>query len=94
MKKIKSDSMEIGMDAVMTPSFCASEEQIPEIRSWKVGGKYEICIEVELKRLSKVGGKIEGSFDILSYEPEGEDYSDLSDEQMELEQAKGLSSKK
>lgn len=60
------------------PSVSLSEEDLPEIKSWKVGGKYSIILEVELTRLSKgdvfmdeKDRKYEASFKITSATTEG-----------------------
>lgn len=81
----------------MPPSFHVNEKQISEIKRWEVGKKYKLEIEVELKSKHemKMDGKItaDASFDIVAYDVE-KDYEDMSDDEMEMEQAKALSSKK
>ena len=37
----------------MPPSFSVDEKQLPEIKKWKIGEKYELYLEVEMTRISK-----------------------------------------
>ncbi|MBI4136852.1 hypothetical protein HY469_02205 [Candidatus Roizmanbacteria bacterium] len=77
LKKIKvpatnsNGDIPMSMSMSMLPSFHADETIIPEIKNWKVGGKYELVIEVEQKMQSEVTingvSKIEGRFDIVAY---------------------------
>lgn len=60
------------------PSVSLSEDDLPEIKDWKVGGHYSIILEVEQTRLSKgdifmdeKDRKYEASFKILSATTEG-----------------------
>lgn len=73
------------------PSINLTEDELPEIKSWKVGSKYSIILEVEMTRqskgdifLSEGERKYEGSFKILSATTEG----GSKDEDKEME-AKG-----
>lgn len=57
------------------------EEDLPEVKGWKVGGKYKLTLEVEQMSMSKGDeyGEMEhskkpltrGSFKVLSVTPEG-----------------------
>ena len=63
------------------PSVSLSEDDLPEIKGWKVGSKYYIVLEVEQTRLSKgdifmdeKDRKYEASFKILSAKVADKDY--------------------
>lgn len=77
------------------PSFHVSDKQIPEIKDWKVGEKYQMVIEVEMKSMSshkrddqEIGTS--GSFDVVAYKTANEE---ISDDDLESLQGKALSNK-
>ena len=49
----KSNMMVDGPMERMLPSFSINEKQLPDIKNWKVGEKYEMEIEVEMTSISK-----------------------------------------
>ena len=75
LKKIKvsppSSPPSVGMESPgrhhYAPSFSIDAEQMPEIKSWEVGGKYRLIIEVEQKSKSAREDSVEASFDITHY---------------------------
>lgn len=75
------------------PNFSVNGKQIPEIKDWKVGEKYTIVIEVEMKRMSAYdnGTKktTDASFDVTAYAVIDQD-EDMSDEDLEALQGKAL----
>ena len=54
-KKIKPPKSKMAIEQIATyrPSIHLDEKQLPEIKNWKVGNKYELCIEVEMTSHSK-----------------------------------------
>lgn len=98
VKKPKGMHKEVPMEDMMMsypPSFSANEKQIPEIADWKVGEKYKMVIEVEMKRMSSYDNgtkkNTDASFDVVAYKAL-DNFDDMSDEDFEKLQAKGLSS--
>jgi len=59
--KGKKTQMSADMPKRELPNFSLSEDDLPEIKNWKVGGKYRLIIEVEQVSLSK--GDYYGSTD-------------------------------
>lgn len=57
MKPVKGKKISTRAESVSPkrelPSFSLSEEDLPEIKNWKVGGKYRLLVEVEQVSLSK-----------------------------------------
>lgn len=97
MDKKMSDSIE--SPGSYPPSFYVNDKQMPEIRNWKVGEKYQITIEVEMKSfrdeaIADKPNKVDASasFDILAYSPDM-DYENMDDKDLETLQAKALSNK-
>jgi len=82
------------------PDFRVTDDQIAEIKDWEVGEKYQLVIEVEMISKTKIGilggtDDYDGRFEVQAYKhlaPKSLD--EMTDEEFELEQAKGLSSKK
>ena len=77
------------------PSFSVNDKQMPEIRDWKVGEKYQIMIEVEMKSfrdkaIADKPAKINASasFDILAYS--GMDIKDMDDEEFRKYESKAM----
>ncbi len=104
LKKIKVTKPNHGMDKPISmdeemlsypPSFSANEKQMPEIANWKVGEKYLVLIEVEMKRMSSYDNgekkNTDASFDVVAYKAldDNEDYDDAD---LEAMQGKALSS--
>lgn len=85
--------MEMDLDPMFPPSFHVTSKQMPEIKSWEVGEKYRLEIEVEQtgKRASK-GSHTNADFEITGYRVVEKDYSKMSDEEFEEEETKALSS--
>lgn len=55
----------------MPPTFTVSEVVVPEIKNWKVGGKYQITLDVQQIASEKImygkdKGKLEARFEILN----------------------------
>ena len=84
----------------------AVEEELPEVRTWKVGSKHYIVLKVEMieKRSGKAlylessndKEKIEGSFQVLNIKPLGDkpvDAKTLEQEDFEKVTAKARSNK-
>ena len=73
------------------PSFSVDAEQMPEIKSWKVGGKYRIMIEVEQKSKNEREESVDASFDILAYKhlPDKK-IEDMTDEEFGQHQSEAL----
>ena|SRR3990167_10471282 len=73
------------------PNFYANAKQVPEIEDWKVGEKYILVIEVEMKRLSSYDNgtktSTDASFDVLAYAIPGEE---MSDEDLETMQGEAM----
>lgn len=66
------------------PSINLSEDELPEIKSWKVGGKYPLKLSVEMTRLSKgdvfmpeSSRKMEASFRVLNASSGGEERDEV-----------------
>lgn len=104
LKKIPLGKMKKGMLEDMDgpsqwpPSFSVRDSQMPEIRKWKVGEKYTMIIEVEMKSFEdrSIADKpkkinASASFDILAYKPM-DDVDDMSDEEFEKKREEALSS--
>lgn len=76
------------------PSFSVNEKQMSEISDWKVGEKYKIVLEVEMKRMSSYDNgtkkNTDAGFDVIAYAIIDE-AEDMSDDDLEKLQAKGLS---
>lgn len=90
----KSEEMvESGMDMEYPPEFSISGKQMPEIKDWEPGNVYEMVIQVEQKSLNIDGDRASARFEIVGYKIEEKDYSKMSDEDFEKEQAKSLTSK-
>jgi hypothetical protein len=77
-------------EKVYYPSISLDSKQFPEIKNWDVPHKYQIVIEIKQtsKRVRK-DGKTEADFDVVAYKVMPK--SVMTDEELELEQAKGLS---
>ncbi len=81
----------------MTPTLSLSEEDCPDIKDWKVGGKYKLELEVEQVSASKNEGmmeetangknKISARFKVLDVKIPGKKYKDKL-EQKESEKEK------
>ena len=89
LKTIKISKPKHGKDEEMVsypPSFSANEKQIPELVDWKVGEKYILVIEVEMKRMSSYDNgtkkNTDASFDVVAYSV-SDDYENMSDEDIE-----------
>ena len=89
MKKVQGKEMSMigGKKTTILPSFTLSEKDLPAMKDWKVGEKYNLCVEVEMKKAMKGDEypmygqeddkKVKGTFDIVSVgveEPEEKDY--------------------
>lgn len=52
MRKVKGEklmySLDGGKNARIFPTLRLTDEDLPELKDWKVGKKYPLCIEVEL----------------------------------------------
>ena len=46
------------------PSLHLSSDDFPEIKRWKVGGKYKVLLEIEERSMSKDRKGVSASFDI------------------------------
>lgn len=53
MHTLQETSMYPDMPSRMLPSFSITAKDLPEIKDWKVGGKYTLQIEVEMVSMSK-----------------------------------------
>lgn len=63
----------------MPPNLSLDEEDLPEIKKWKVGGKYRILLDVEQVSMSKDhldNNEIRASFNIIKAQPYTEKESD------------------
>lgn len=98
VKKNKNRGMEVSMDEYemsYSPNFRLIDRQMPEIKDWEVGEKYQIVVEVEMTSKNEVKNKsadkigVAGSFDILAYKTM--DGEDMSDEDLENMQGMGMS---
>lgn len=72
LKKIKvrhssTEDVPYASKHLSPPSFYINAAQMPEIKGWKVGGKYRLIIEVEQKSMNKREDSTDASFDILAY---------------------------
>jgi|GEM_PF-2619328 len=101
VKKNKDMENKPTMDEEMMsypPSFSANEKQIPEIVDCKVGEKYKIVLEIEMKRMSSYDNgtkkSTDASFDVLAYQmlDDKKSVDDMSDEEIEAMQGEGLKS--
>ena len=103
LKKIpiqKMDKKEAGFiegPGSWPPSFNVNDKQMPDIRNWKVGEKYTLTIEVEMKsfRDESIADKprkinASASFDILAYGTD-DDVENMSDADYEKKRAEALS---
>lgn len=83
MKEQKLDNMakliETPRSVKPQPSITLTEDELKEIKDWKVGGNYTLELNVELTRLSKgdiympeASRKMEASFKVLSASTENE----------------------
>ncbi len=66
------------------PSFHVTQDQMPEVKGWKVGGKYKLMVEIE--QTSKYDSKqsTSGDFNIIAYKHLAEkDVKDMNDEEFE-----------
>lgn len=64
------------------PTFSLGQEELPEVRTWEVGGKYYLVVKVEMVEQSSakmVGaddstdkGKLRGSFEMMSVKALGD----------------------
>jgi len=101
LKKIPIEKMDkdvaksIEGPSAWPPSFHVNDKQMPEIRNWKVGEKYQIMIEVEMKSfqdeaIADKPAKINASasFDILAYNTM--DIEDMSDEEFRKYESNAL----
>ena len=71
----------VPIDGRMLPTFTLRQEELPNVSSWEVNGKYYLVLKVEMvsKRNTKAIGvdshqdreKIEGDFQVLSVRPLG-----------------------
>lgn len=53
MHTLQETSMMPDMPMRMLPSFSVTEKDLPEIKNWKVGSKYDLAIQVEMVSSSK-----------------------------------------
>jgi len=79
MKKIpqppkpKQSQVSIGPDYPYPPTLELTSKQVPEVKDWKVGGKYTITVQIEQTSMNKsqYGSDTESvrcSFKVLAYE--------------------------
>jgi len=71
LKKIKVNNSSnevpsVGKD-LSAPSFYMSAEQMPEIKDWEVGKKYQLIIEVEQISKNEHENSVHASFEIVAY---------------------------
>ena len=100
LKTIKVSKPRGGIDMpvaeypIFAPNFSINEKQMPEIKDWETGEKYLLVIEVSMSSKSdRKGEPVRGDFDITRYKAlSGKMMEDMTDEEMEEMQAKGLSS--
>lgn len=65
-------------DKPMAPRFNISERELPAIKSWNIGKKYKIELEVEMvsqrkgEEYDSAPGKVNGEFKVLSAKSAGE----------------------
>lgn len=68
LKKIKKPEMK-GMDmpSMSGPMFYVDDMQMSEIADWKVGEKYKMVVEVEMKSMSEDDHGMHGSLEVTAY---------------------------
>lgn len=49
-----------------------SDKQLPQIKDWKVGGRYKIIVEVEQRGMHKMENGMRANFDVVSAKSAGE----------------------
>lgn len=89
MKKVegkKVGGMMGGKSTTILPSFTLTEKDLPQMKDWKVGEKYDLCVEVEMTKSMKgdeypmygqePDKSVKGTFNIVSVgvDEEEEDY--------------------
>ena len=68
LKKIKKPEMEgMKMPSMSGPMFYVDDAQMSEIASWKVGEKYRMVVEVEMKSMSEDDHGVNGSLEVVAY---------------------------
>ena len=77
-----SDKAEYPMQSNWPVRFSVSSKQLPEIKSWKVGGKYRLEIEVEQKSASETEDTLNASFEITKYKDLTEDFDSMTDAEL------------
>lgn len=96
-KKLKGNDM-MGKDSMpeMIPCFSVTAKQMPELKSWEVGEKYQLVVDVvQTSRREDKDGNIDAGFDVVGYKHlPANDIEDMTDAEFEKEQAKGLSAHK
>ena len=94
LKKIPIEKMFTHNDSPMRmpPNFYVNSAQMPEIKDWKVGGKYKLIIEVEQKSLNETEETLDASLEIQKYKVLVEkDIDDMSDKEFGEYQGKVMS---
>lgn len=88
--------MHESMPSSFPPNFSVDEKQMPEIKKWKVGGKYRLVIDVEQKSMREdIKDMARADFDVLAYQiikTSKKPYAKMSDKEIEAEEAKALAS--
>lgn len=51
--KAEKSMMESAVPSMPLPSFRVTAKELPEIKSWKIGEKYSVMVEVEMTEISK-----------------------------------------
>lgn len=52
------------------PHFSVTEDQMPEVKSWEVGNKYRMIVEVEqTEKSDREGDPVRGEFRLVAYKP-------------------------
>lgn len=97
-KKIKVTTPDSPLESPYLPSPCfnVTGEQMPEIKNWQVGQKYQLVIDVlqASKSLTK-DGHADARLEVVGYKYlPAKEIEDMTDEEFEKEQAKGLSANK
>lgn len=93
LKKIQPESYEdFPVGKKYFPSLHFDNKEVSEIKNWEVGKIYQILLEIKQNSKSESkDGVVDASFDITAYKVM-DDMEDMSDDDMEKMQAKGMSS--
>jgi len=85
MRKIKGMSIDMNMGPMM-PQVTFSDEELPELKNWKVGETYRIVAEVEQVSMDKMeNGKMNARFKFLKVGDASKKVEDMSKKEFKKE---------